>query len=1311
MSAANAANIGLVSNNNLTEVAMVDTVALLQGAGHTVTWIGAGTVNGTLTTDYTGPGSVAGQTKKEYLETFDAIIICRSAGSAQFVDQAGWAGLEVGVLSGNGYAVRGSPVHLVWFSSTQGETGTVGNPDTTVVDAAHEIFQGVTTPNNLWVDPNPAGLMVSAMTAAGTYGSGHLVASAAGNNGHAIVTWNAGDTFSNNLIVAKRRVFFALMGRNSSPGDQTANAVSLTADGQKAFLNAINWVMVDEEVPDVDGDGLPDAWELQHFRASETETEAQILAKWSGTDDPDGDGFNNLAELAGNSDPNNPTSVPGDVDGDGLPDAWELANFGNLLQTADGDFDHDMATNGQEHAASTNPASALSWPDADLDGMNDAWEVLHGFNPASAADAAADTDGDGFSNLQEFLAGSDPKDATWTPVNAKLKHRWSFNNSLDDSVGGSHATIVDPDVDVDPATPGGATLGAQGITLEGGAKATSSYVSLGTNLLSSLAKDRPVPITIELWATQNAIQNWSRIFDIGTDQGAATTAPPTNGTLMMSWTNGTNINNDQVLLSGVGASNNTNYPYVLNNKFHIVMTIVPAMHDGSTLLRGSRVTWYSAPAPTAEQPHPIGVSRGSFTTTADLSQLLDAVAYLGRSMYSGDNTASATYDEMRIWLGALTETERKLFHLIGPDNINRADSDADGYPDAWELAYFGNLTTASTTGDTDGDGDSDHDEFLAESNPNSATSTPDDVDGDGLPDTWERQHFRNLLSKPDQDPDGDTYSNLVEYLAGSSPTDANSTPDSDGDGIEDGWELEHFGNLTTANATSNFDGDFDTDLEEFLGGFDPTDKFSGRDTDTDGLNDFWEFTYFNVPSNPNTQFYLRYTGTDDPDNDGATNAEEFAAETDPTDPNSYPDVNDDGLPDGRVLNATDALGATSFNAGTNWRGGLAPAAGNRYLVYQLTLRTPNVPNQVTAFAGDNLTISSGTLLGKGNNSTVSANFILDAATIRNGNDAQNSSITLDGTIAVKSRADVPEQVSTLFADNGALILNALVSGDGNLVLNGQAAAFRSVQFNNPGNTYSGNLTVGPTANLVINGALNTGSANVFSFAPSTNGVNNSIGGTAPFVIKGIFDINLDNASTQGGSSWTLVSNAQATYDAAFTVEDFTSSGGAAGSRIWTSGDFEFSEATGILRNTSEVIGYDGWASLNALPPASSGPEQNPDGDPFENVLEYQLGGNPLAFDGDLVTATEDATHLIFTFERYDLSETDTTLNFRWSTDLSNWNTVLIGAVSSPANANGVTVNVTEGGGSNADYDLVVVRLPKTNAVGGKLFGQLQGTRP
>jgi len=49
-----------------------------------------------------------------------------------------------------------------------------------------------------------------------------------------------------------------------------------------------------------------------------------------------------------------------------------------------------------------------------------------------------------------------------------------------------------------------------------------------------------------------------------------------------------------------------------------------------------------------------------------------------------------------------------------------------------------------------------------------------DVDGDGLPDAWELAFFGNLGQNGNGDPDGDGRSHLAEYLAGSNPALADS---------------------------------------------------------------------------------------------------------------------------------------------------------------------------------------------------------------------------------------------------------------------------------------------------------------------------------------------------------------------------------------------------------------------------------------------------------------------------------------------------------------------------------------------------------
>ncbi|MCI0358926.1 MAG: hypothetical protein L0211_10645 [Planctomycetaceae bacterium] len=63
------------------------------------------------------------------------------------------------------------------------------------------------------------------------------------------------------------------------------------------------------------------------------------------------------------------------------------------------------------------PADVGGWPeyqpgeiaaDGDRDGLPDAWERQHKLNPHDAADSTADSDGDGYTNIEEFANGTDP---------------------------------------------------------------------------------------------------------------------------------------------------------------------------------------------------------------------------------------------------------------------------------------------------------------------------------------------------------------------------------------------------------------------------------------------------------------------------------------------------------------------------------------------------------------------------------------------------------------------------------------------------------------------------------------------------------------------------------------------------------------------------------------------------------------------------------------------------------------------------------------------------------------------------------------
>uniref|UniRef100_UPI004056EA5E toxin TcdB middle/N-terminal domain-containing protein n=1 Tax=Candidatus Electronema sp. TaxID=2698783 RepID=UPI004056EA5E len=64
-----------------------------------------------------------------------------------------------------------------------------------------------------------------------------------------------------------------------------------------------------------------------------------------------------------------------------------------------------------EYLADSNGDGVPDKHDRDADGMADSWELRYGLNPNDPSDADGDLDGDGLSNKEEFLRGTDPTSA------------------------------------------------------------------------------------------------------------------------------------------------------------------------------------------------------------------------------------------------------------------------------------------------------------------------------------------------------------------------------------------------------------------------------------------------------------------------------------------------------------------------------------------------------------------------------------------------------------------------------------------------------------------------------------------------------------------------------------------------------------------------------------------------------------------------------------------------------------------------------------------------------------------------------------
>jgi len=205
---------------------------------------------------------------------------------------------------------------------------------------------------------------------------------------------------------------------------------------------------------DTDNDGLPDLWESQHGCSVGT---ADASAN------PDGDAYTNLEEYEAGLDPQTSDSLASNLSAlsiAGTFNGWSLASD-SLTLVADYTWEGFIelsSANGVEFKFAANGTWDTSWgdlnqlatnalmsgvgeitndnilagdgldgryritfneltlayriepaaaADSDSDGMPDAWETVHGLNPA-VNDAAGNPDHDGYTNLEEYQNGTDP---------------------------------------------------------------------------------------------------------------------------------------------------------------------------------------------------------------------------------------------------------------------------------------------------------------------------------------------------------------------------------------------------------------------------------------------------------------------------------------------------------------------------------------------------------------------------------------------------------------------------------------------------------------------------------------------------------------------------------------------------------------------------------------------------------------------------------------------------------------------------------------------------------------------------------------
>jgi len=145
-----------------------------------------------------------------------------------------------------------------------------------------------------------------------------------------------------------------------------------------------------------------------------------------------------------------------------------------------------------------------------------------------------------------------------------------------------------------------------------------------------------------------------------------------------------------------------------------------------------------------------------------------------------------------------------------------------------------------------------------------ADKTVESFTADGLtPDTDYLFRLRTVT-----EPHGDNQNTVYSDFSGEVSASTGTVADSDGDGMDDAWEIFHFGDIAR-DGTLDYDNDELTDLEEFNQGTDPTNY----DTDSDYYLDGREVIEGTDPLDP-ASFPA------DADGDGFTDEEEKVMDLD-----------------------------------------------------------------------------------------------------------------------------------------------------------------------------------------------------------------------------------------------------------------------------------------------------------------------------------------------------------------------------------------------------------------------------------------------
>jgi mono/diheme cytochrome c family protein len=269
--------------------------------------------------------------------------------------------------------------------------------------------------------------------------------------------------------------------------------------------------------------------------------------------------------------------------------------------------------------------------------------------------------------LLVFLAGL-------TVAPAALIHRWSFNETSGtnffDSVGTAPASMVVSN------GGGGYSLNGAAARLDGGNRNTADYINIPGHVFDGLTN-----VTIEIWAEPHSFPNWGRLIDMGAGDAAPN---PITDNFRLSWSVALDGNQQRFGLRPFAAVDSALLTPV-NQIYHYAIVWSATGGPGGQ----AQISWYRDGNLVTSQV--VGTS-----TIAVIANLPQTAIWLGRSPFPADDTANASYHEMRIYSHALTPAEIALNTLQGPDNTG--PNGVDGLLHRWSFSETNGSLLADTVG-------------------------------------------------------------------------------------------------------------------------------------------------------------------------------------------------------------------------------------------------------------------------------------------------------------------------------------------------------------------------------------------------------------------------------------------------------------------------------------------------------------------------------------------------------------------------------------------------------------------------------------